>query len=474
MKLNYIFFVLILTSWIGQTQIVIIPDPIFKDALVNNPVVDTNNDGIGDVDVDTNNDGEVQTSEALAVTALYVSDFGINNLQGMESFENLQIFDGSENNIESVSVTTMADLEVLDVSSNFILGAGGLDVTQNGMLRKLYADQNDITIVNVSQNANLEILSLRGNQIFVLDVDQNLNLIALYCANNDLMNLDVSQNQNLEELVCNSNELSSLNVTQNPALKVLSCGSNELTTLNISQNPEIIDLTISSSTIQTINTSSNPNLERFTSLFGDLNQVDFSKNLQLHSLFIYSNDLETLDVSQNQNLVNIVCYGNMLTSLDLSNNFNLQNIYSANNLLTELNIRSGNNGILLSMSAGDNPNLSCIQVDNVNYANSQMCIDPIGSGWCKDETAFYSENCSLGIEEFATVEVSIYPNPTQELLSIDSPLKIDEVKIYSVSGTLILKTFKTEEIDITKFSQGIYLAKISVQNEIISKRFIKE
>ena len=61
--------------------IVSIPDANFKNALLNNNTV-----------IDTNGDGEIQVSEAEAVTNLWVSNENINNLKGIEFFINFYLF----------------------------------------------------------------------------------------------------------------------------------------------------------------------------------------------------------------------------------------------------------------------------------------------------------------------------------------------------------------------------------------------
>jgi hypothetical protein len=85
--MNQIYF--ILTFFIGvtlQAQIVNIPAANFKDALVNQLVVDTNGDYEGDAVVDTNNDGEIQVSEAEVVLALLVDGRSIVSMEGIQSF----------------------------------------------------------------------------------------------------------------------------------------------------------------------------------------------------------------------------------------------------------------------------------------------------------------------------------------------------------------------------------------------------
>ena len=73
-----------------------IPDEHFKNALLNEDVVDTNKDKVGDTDADVNNDGEIQRSEAEAIESL-ILHFDYTNLEryvdltGIEHFTNLRI-----------------------------------------------------------------------------------------------------------------------------------------------------------------------------------------------------------------------------------------------------------------------------------------------------------------------------------------------------------------------------------------------
>ncbi|MEL6809710.1 MAG: T9SS type A sorting domain-containing protein [Bacteroidota bacterium] len=430
MKPYYLLTLLFFLSLAVQAQIVNIPDPIFKDALVNNPVVDTNDDGVGDTDVDTNNDGEVQLSEALAVTALYVNDFGINDMQGSEAFDNVVILDCSDNNLQIVDVTEMSNLEVLDFSSNFF---AFVDVTQNPGLRELIGRSNDMTQLNLTQNVNLELLDVGGNEFASLNVTQNPNLVYLDCAVNELTNLDVSQNPNLESLEVSVNPLTSLDVSANPALDFLEANNCNLTTIDVTQNPA------------------------------------------LNTLFMGFNDLTgTIDFSQNIDLETVVLFENLLTHLDFSLNPNLEVAFLRDNELTSLNIKNGNSGIITFISTLNNPDLQCILVDDEDYANSQMCIDPIGEGWCKDATTTYSEDCILGVDDNALVAFSLSPNPAKQQIRIQSSEAIDEIEVYTTAGALVIEESNRREVDVSSLPSGIYLARIFTTTEVVSKQFIKE
>ena len=152
MKFFNLLLIFILAYEVSNAQIVNIPDPNFKTALI-------------DEGVDTNNDGEIQVSEAEAVLSLNVSNRAISSLEGIQSFINLE---------------------------------------------DLFCSNNEISDLDMSQNGNLEWLDCGLNMLISLHISQNTDLKILSCNNNLLSSLDISQNSELESLVCNNNQLTSL------------------------------------------------------------------------------------------------------------------------------------------------------------------------------------------------------------------------------------------------------------------------
>ena len=244
----------------------------------------------------------------------------------------------------------------------------------------------------------------------MVDLSNNVNLKILGCDNTSVTSLDLSQNVNLEELYLRDNLLNQLDVTQNPNLILINCSYNQI---------------------------------------------------------------ENLDTSQNPALEILVCDFNEIIALDVSQNTQLIRLNATNNQLTSLNIKNGFNNIMTKMLVVENPDLECIQVDNVVYANNQICNGTSSLGWCKDITAFYSEDCTLGSEgNELTTRISIYPNPVQNTLKIDSDILFDSVYIFSFKGQLI-ESNKRKEIDVSKLSPGIYFAALKKDGQSVTKKFIK-
>lgn len=233
---------------------------------------------------------------------------------------------------------------------------------------------------------------------------------------------------NLEGLDCHGNELENLDVTQNTKLEALHCEENQLTEL-------IID------------------------------------NSNLKTLLSDKNELTNLNLTQSVNLEKVWVSYNPISNLDLSQNRNLTHIFTTDNpMLSELNLKNGNNNNAVAIFIYNNPSLSCIQVDDINYAINQNCeIEQ----WCKDVWAEYSEDCALGVADFNNYTARIFPNPVKDILSIYSDFSIESIKIYNLQGQLINETENTQ-IDISLLSPGLYFASILLDGNSIIKKFIKE
>ncbi|PKA82596.1 putative secreted protein (Por secretion system target) [Ulvibacter sp. MAR_2010_11] len=397
-------FILMFVSAILNAQIVNIPDPVFKNALVNTPCVDTNGDGSGDADADTNDDGEIQVAEAEAVLGLYIPFTNINSLTGLESFINLEVFQCQTTFVTGIDVSTLTNLRVLLISDN------------------------------------------------------------------NLLNLDITQNPYLERLDCHGNDLNNLIVSQNPLLVYLNCAQNDLSVLDVQNNTVLETLSIGGQSIAAIDLSQNPNLELLNFEDNNFTALDISNNPNLVGLFVAENKLTQLDLSQNPNLEVITCSENQLVELDVSQNTSLEFLWCHENSLTSLNLKNGNNVVLNYMRAENNPNLSCIQVDDVDYANQQ-------TNWLKDGSAVYSEECALGVENMElSSQIFVYPNPVEELLFIESTLsiEIESLKMYNLLGELILsKTKDFTQTDVSALKSGMYFLKVSTEAGSSTKRVIK-
>lgn len=253
---------------------------------------------------------------------------------------------------------------IIDVSNLGISDLTGIEAFV--MIQILWCSNNQLTTINLSNNSQLTWLRVDGNQLSTLDLNSNPSLVTLDCANNLLSALDISNNALLVYLQAELNQLSSLNVNNNTALSILEVPHNQLTNLDISNNL---------------------NLEIFECSYNQISNINVSANADLTGLLIGNNLLTTIDVSSNLNLNSLECGGNQISNLDVSFNTNLKVFNCAGNLLTSLNLQNGNNDSLSAFFAYLNPNLTCIQVDDVSYMNTN---------WPNaiDATASYNTTCT--------------------------------------------------------------------------------
>lgn len=229
-KLYFLFFLII--GFLGNAQIVNIPDANFKAVLLgssqyNYIAKDLSGNYFA---IDSNNDSEIQISEALNVSYLEINSFNISYLQGIEFFTNLQVLNCSYNYLSELIIDDLINLRDLNCSNNQITS---LDLSNNLLLQMLNCGLNQISFLNINNLSNLEQLICTGNQISDLNLSWLINLQYLYCTSNQLTNLDLTNLINLQALYCSSNQITQLNLEDSNNLIELICEYNELISLNV-------------------------------------------------------------------------------------------------------------------------------------------------------------------------------------------------------------------------------------------------
>ncbi|MBF6609326.1 MAG: T9SS type A sorting domain-containing protein [Flavobacterium sp.] len=236
-------------------QNVAIPDPTFKDFLVNITAEDSVAFDANDlpISVDSNGDGEIQFSEAQNVKMLIIQNVDASSVVGIEAFTNL-----------------------VDLVINYV----------------------PISSINLSGLSNLSSLDLIENNLTSLDLAELTNLIALYVDHNNLTHLDVSMLTNLTDLHCNSND--------------------QLGTINLGTVPlEILHLTFND--FDALPTGNFANVRQFYIRNNNLTSIDFTGFHSLEWVWIENNNISSVDFTPVSNtLRSIRCGGNPLTTIDVT------------------------------------------------------------------------------------------------------------------------------------------------------------
>ncbi|MEN2415557.1 Ig-like domain-containing protein [Flavobacterium mesophilum] len=274
-------------------------------------------------------DGQVLTANIKDITSLQIPGKNITDLSGIEDFEKL----------------TRLDVGVIDSDpgkKNYLVN---LDLTNNIYLTYLACGHNALVNIDLSKNTALKVLFIENNKLSSLDVSKNTLLDKLYCPNNLITSLDITKNTSLATFNCNSNQLTTLDVSKNILLTDINCSSN------------------------------------------NLSNIDVSKNTLIDILDVQNNQITSLDISNNSKLTYFTCQNNQLSSLDVSKNPNLTIFACNNNQLTNLNFKNGQNAKIILANFKSNSGLTCIQVDDEAYSNSNWTTS-------KDNATKYSNDCS--------------------------------------------------------------------------------
>lgn len=89
-------------------------------------------------------------------------------------------------------------------------------------------------------------------------------------------------------------------------------------------------------------------------------------------------------------------------------------------------------------------------------------------------TYSYNTNVFVSLNNpVASEELTVYPNPVQNTLSIENITDLKSIRIYDNIGKLILETQETK-IDFDKLTKGIYLVQIYTDNGIETRKIVKE
>ena len=103
------------------------------------------------------------------------------------------------------------------------------------------------------------------------------------------------------------------------------------------------------------------------------------------------NQIPIIDVSNNTSLTFFDCSYNQLTDIDISSNPNIDTfICNSNFQLISLDIKNSNNINMTNVVMSQNPNLSCINVDDTTWSNFNWTV-PNGN---IDPQHYFSNNCS--------------------------------------------------------------------------------
>ncbi len=305
---------------------------------------------------------KLTTLDLISNTVLTSLDFANNQITNIDLSQNtlLKTLNCSRNYLNTLDLTTNIELDTVESNTNRLTS---LSFTTNPLIQFISAENNEINSIDLTGNATLKGLQLSGNNLNAIDLTSNGMLISLDIDDNVLSSLDLTNNTDLTYISFNRNQITGIDLNNNTKLMHLSCDANQLADLDIATNTMLLMLSFSGNQI---------------------NAIDLSFNPGLTSLNCNDNALPILDLGSNPLLESVSCSGNLIEDLDLSLQAQLRSLTCSGNKLVSLNLRNANNGLLETLTATNNPDLLCIEIDDINNINES---------WQVDEVASFSENC---------------------------------------------------------------------------------
>lgn len=339
----------------------------------------------------------------------------------------------------------------LGIDSDGVINGQVLTSDVEGVVNLAIWDKYIVDLTGIQDFAALEELDVHYNLLTSLDLSQNMQLRILYCGSNDLSSLDLSNNILLETLYCG-----------NPSIDV--GPFNTFTSLDLSSNTQLRFFDSDFAYwLETINFGQNPNLEEILAYYCSLSSINFDGIPGVRVLKLGDNDPWFKGAPSNN-----------FTAIDLSGNPNITALFFLNMYLEQLNVQNGNNAILTTLDVQISPELSCIQVDDEVAANNN---EPPYNGWLTDSGVTYSEDCTLGIEDFQDRSVTIFPNPAADILNIDlqNDAIVKEIRVYDALGRLVISVgADTSQLDVSTLSPGLYLVQVKTNQGVLIQKMIKE
>lgn len=124
---------------------------------------------VNSTDVDRNGDGVITRDEAEETTTLDLSGQNLGDLNGLDYFKNLEKLDCSNNNLNTLDVSSLFFLQELNCDGNNLVS---LDLSENDRLKSLSCTKNKLDTLNLMTNDRLSTI-VCGNQ----QTGNNLKLV---------------------------------------------------------------------------------------------------------------------------------------------------------------------------------------------------------------------------------------------------------------------------------------------------------
>ena len=77
------------------------------------------------------------------------------------------------------------------------------------------------------------------------------------------------------------------------------------------------------------------------------------------------------------------------------------------------------------------------------------------------------------VEDFSNDSILVYPNPVKSIVYIGQTNDKFDIEVYSILGQKVASVMATNQLDLSRYDEGVYFLRIKIKNNTIVKRVIK-
>ena len=407
----------------NQTGSTFVPDDVFEQYLI-------------DQGYDTVLDDYVSTANIVNVTGVNLTGTNVSDLAGIQDFTALT-------NLELQNTPLLTSL---NISSNTALGflaidnsqITTLDLSNNPNLYRLQASSIQLTSLNISSNPALDYLNLNNTPVGNIDFSNNPLLKTLSLFNTSTTSIDVSNNSALENLTVGNNSITTIDVSNNTSLTSLDARQTQISNIDVSGLVSLTNLQLESTQLESLDVSKNVLLQYLDFSKTQIGEIDVTKNIDLKGLIANNCKLTEIDLFSNIQLDALDLSFNEIINIDINKNKKLSYLRLNNNKFKRPYLANGTNTLITDFDIRNNPDLTCISVDDVNFSNTNWTD--------KDTSASYNLDCNSVWTVYTTdiqFEISLINAPSVDNNN-DGEVTYEEAQNFT--GDLNLNNKNIEEI----------------------------
>ncbi|MEY2692180.1 MAG: hypothetical protein RIT03_570 [Bacteroidota bacterium] len=470
-------------------EIIYFPDAAFKYKLTHITYPNYQN-------FDSNLDGEIDTTEALAITNLTIQNTtAIHDLTGIQYFTNLVNLNFSFCRVAQADLHGLTQLKYVRCDYNYNLFTS-LNLSGCSALELLNAHSNPFQNLDLSGCTALKTIDIHYSSVPVLDLRAAINLESIIIEYGRINSVLLDVHPLLKTFKASRNlSLTDLDFSAIPSLETIYVDYCSLQNLKVAQGGNLKNLRCQNNAISELNVSELPNLINIECSYNRISELDFRNSLLVRGFNCSHNELTSLLVNKSSPYTSIDCSYNKLTQLDVANFGNsFTNLNCSNNLLTDIQLH-GNN--LLSLDCSYNrfrtldlswlQNLSSLKAQG-NYALTYLnltynditpiqqyklnltenpnlhfvCVDSFREDFYRAYFASISRR-NIRVSSDCGYKTEIYPNPATTDLHLFAMDDMITIKIFDMQGKLVdcrYPNYNIADISIANLATGIYVVEI--------------